>query len=551
MSTLSDQLHVCETLSQTHNISEALLRAVIGTAVDGIMVIDEEGMVRLYNAACVELFGYGPEDVVGRNVSMLMPAHHRENHDGYLAAYKETGKARVIGIGREVTAQRKDGSEFPILLSVGEAWHNDTRFFVGIVHDITEQKQSEERLRVAKEAAESASRAKSDFLAVMSHEVRTPLHGILATTSLLKRAQLSDTEHRYAQTIQNSGETLLDIVDSILDLARVEAGAMEVKRARFLPRELLDSVELLWESRVQEKGLDYFTRIDPGVPSVLIGDIDRIREILNNLVNNAVKFTEEGYVAVKLSYDAPAENDEDRHARLRFEVSDSGVGIVPEDQARLFGRFEQGDTSLTRKHGGSGLGLAICKELAALLGGEIGVSSRPGKGSRFWFSVSCWVPKETGLPIPAGRLFSSEPMMISDVVMTDVAPINVLVAEDCATNQMIIRDILEYNGHSVDIVPNGREAIDAALSGKYQLIFMDVRMPDVDGLQATTKIRQAMNGAPRVPIVALTAHAMSGDRDQCLAAGMDDYISKPFTIAQITEVIAKHVPVSAASASAA
>jgi len=551
MSTLSDQLHVCETLSQTHNISEALLRAVIGTAVDGIMVIDEEGMVRLYNAACVALFGYGPEEVVGRNVSMLMPAHHSEKHDGYLTAYKKTGVARVIGVGREVTAQRKDGSEFPILLSVGEAWHNDTRFFVGIVHDITEQKQSEERLRVAKEAAESASRAKSDFLAVMSHEVRTPLHGILATTSLLKRAQLSDTEHRYAQTIQNSGETLLDIVDSILDLARVEAGAMEVKRARFLPCELLDSVELLWESRVQEKGLDYFTRIDPGVPSVLTGDIDRIREILNNLVNNAVKFTEEGYVAVKLSYDAPAEDDEDRHARLRFEVSDSGVGIAPEDQTRLFGRFEQGDTSLTRKHGGSGLGLAICKELAVLLGGEIGVSSRPGKGSRFWFSVSCWVPKETGLPIPAGRLVSSEPMMISDVVMTDVAPINVLVAEDCATNQMIIRDILEYNGHNVDIVPNGREAIDAALSGKYQLIFMDVRMPDVDGLQATKKIRQAMNGSPRVPIVALTAHAMSGDRDQCLTAGMDDYISKPFTIAQITEVIAKHVPVSAAAASAA
>ena len=551
MNSQTDHLHLCETLTQSHNISEALLRAVIGTAVDGIMVIDEIGMVRLYNAACVELFGYGPEEVVGRNVSMLMSSQHREGHDGYLAAYKKTGKARIIGMGREVTARRKDGSEFPILLSVGEAWHNDTRFFVGIVHDNTEQKQSEERLRVAKEAAEAANRAKSEFLAVMSHEVRTPLHGILGTTSLLKRADLSQTERRYAQTIQDSGESLLDIVDNILDLARVEAGAMEVKRGRFLPRELLDSVELLWESRVREKDLEYFTRVEPGVPSVLIGDIDRIREILNNLVSNAVKFTDRGYLAVKLSYDRPAEHDQDGHARLRFEVSDSGVGIAPEDQSRLFGRFEQGDTSLTREHGGSGLGLAICKELTALLGGEIGVSSTPGKGSRFWFNVSCWVPKENGLPVPAGRLLSSEPLTASDIVMTNVAPINVLVAEDCTTNQMIIHDILEYNGHNVDIVPNGQEAIEAALSGKYQLILMDVRMPIVDGLQATSEIRKAMQGAPRIPIVALTAHAMSGDRDQCLAAGMDDYVSKPFTIAQITEVIAKHVSLSAASASAA
>jgi PAS domain S-box-containing protein len=516
-------------------VSEAHLRAVIGTAVDGIIIIDERGIVRLYNAACERLFGYQEDEVVGRNVSMLMPAHYRFEHDGYLRAYLETGQPRVIGIGREVTGQRKDGSQFPIGLSVGESWHNRGRFFVGIVRDITEQKYAEEKLRKAKEEAEAANRTKSDFLAVMSHEIRSPLHGILATISLLSHTALDEKQARYAETIRQSGEVLLEVVNDILDLSKIEAGCISLKEKRFDVRDLLESIESLWESRVRAKALNYYSSVDTDVPHGLIGDADRIREVLNNLVDNAVKFTEHGYIAVKIEVDGC----NDGMAVLRFEVKDTGIGIEKKFQSRLFERFEQGDVSLTRKHGGSGLGLTICREMCHLLGGEIGVTSEPGEGSVFWFTVSCR-PADDAAPHVGVRPFV--PAAADDGA--DQNKLTVLIADDNETNQVIIRDILEYHGHGVDIALNGPEAVRAATRKHYDVIFMDVGMPLMDGLQATRQIRKNLPGFSKVPIIALTAHAMNGDRERCLAAGMDDYISKPFTIGQINEIVEKHTRVS-------
>jgi PAS domain S-box-containing protein len=536
MALIDDNAHV----SDSH-ISDALLRAVIDTAVDGIMVIDERGVVRLYNTACQTLFGYAGEEVVGQNVKMLMPTRYRDEHDGYLEAYSETGEARIIGIGREVTGQRKDGSQFPIWLSVGEAWHGKDRLFVGIVHDITEQKLGEERLRKAKEEAESANRAKSDFLAVMSHEIRTPLHGILATSSLLQHTALDDRQRRYSETLQKSGQSLLETVDNILDLAKIESGAVDVKEEWIVLNDLLESVELLWETRIRERALEYFTKVDHDVPPAVICDADRIREILNNLISNAVKFTEHGYVAVKVHAERPDEAAADGRLHLRFEVIDTGIGIDENLKSRLFGRFEQGDTSLTRQHSGSGLGLAICKELCTLLGGEIGVHSQLDRGSRFWFTVSC---KATDAAF-------RHPKRLPDAASlaragSDLRPLNILVAEDSPTNQQIIRDILEYLGHAVDIAANGREAVRAAQRGPYDLILMDVRMPIMDGLEATRRIRESVISSHHVPIIALTAHAMNGVRERCFAVGMDDYLAKPFTTAQVDEIVAKHATAKAA-----
>ncbi len=522
-------------------MSKTLLRAVINTAVDGIMVIDDQGVVRLYNAACERLFGYSADEVVGQNVKILMPLPYREEHDGYIEAYRRTGDARIIGIGREVTGQRKDGSLFAIGLSVGKAWYKDQQFFVGIVHDISARKLAEEKLRRAKEEAEAANRAKSDFLAVMSHEIRTPLHGILGTVGLLQHAASRKKHSQYAATIQQSCEGLLEIVDNILDLSKIESGAVVLKQTRFEVRDLLDSVEFLWEPRVREKELEYFTKIAHDVPPEIISDADRIREILNNLVSNAVRFTEDGYIAVTARHDDTVPPTEDGSVSLRFEVKDTGVGIDPEDQARLFERFEQGDTSLTRQYGGSGLGLAICKRLSHLLGGEIGVVSEPNRGSRFWFTITCQAAASE-----SQRSWNSSDMGSGGDVRRDCQAegksrsLTVLVAEDNPVNQVIIRDILEQNGHDVDIAPNGREAVRAAMRGRYDLILMDVRMPIMDGLEATRRIREILPGQPHIHIIALTAHAMNGVREECLEAGMDDYISKPFTIVQINEVLAKY-----------
>ncbi len=528
-------------IEQNRHISETLLRAVINTAVDGIMVIDDQGVVHLYNAACERLFGYSAAEVIGQNVKILMPTPYRDEHDGYIEAYRRTGNARIIGIGREVVGQRKDGSRFPIGLSVGKAWYKDQQFFVGIVHDVSAQKLTEEKLRRAKEDAEAANRAKSEFLAVMSHEIRTPLHGILGTVGLLQHAVSKKKHNQYAATIQQSCEGLLEIVDTILDLSKIESGTVVLKQTNFEIRDLLDSVEFLWEPRVREKELEYFTKIAHDVPPEIIGDADRIREILNNLVCNAVRFTEEGYIAVTAQRDNAVPATEDGRMRLRFEVKDTGVGINLEDQARLFERFEQGDTSLTRQYGGSGLGLAICKHLSHLLGGEIGVVSEPNRGSRFWFTITC----QTKLS-DSQNVWNSSAVLTGADVESDRSgggrprSLSVLVAEDNPTNQVIIRDILEQNGHDVDIAPNGREAVRAVSRGRYDLILMDIRMPIMDGLEATRKIRELLAGKPHTHIIALTAHAMNGVREECLEAGMDDYISKPFTIAQINEVLAKY-----------
>lgn len=396
-------------------------------------------------------------------------------------------------------------------------------------------------LRLSRAAAEQSNKAKSDFLAVMSHEVRTPLHGVLATAGLLRHTDLDERQMRYAETIERSGAALLEIVNNILDLSRIEAGAIEIKREPFDLRALLEGVQLLWESRVNEKRLEYINQPSPDLPVTAVGDADRIREILNNLVNNALKFTDEGHIAVKAGLETPTTSADGGDMLLRFEVSDTGPGIDPAQQERLFERFEQGDASLTREHGGSGLGLAICRDLCKLLGGKIGVRGEPGKGSTFWFTVACGAADSTAA-VATGQPDAAVgvPPFVPNAAET--GPLDILVAEDNRINQVLIRDILEQHGHNVHIVANGVDAVNAARESRYDLIFMDVQMPVMDGLEAARMIRERQNDV-RVPIVALTAHAMRGDRDLCFAAGMDDYISKPFSIDQIHDLVARYARV--------
>ncbi|WP_165837485.1 PAS domain-containing hybrid sensor histidine kinase/response regulator [Zavarzinia aquatilis] len=512
--------------------SEATLRAVIETAVDGVIIIDPQGLVQIYNTACQRLFGYAPGEVIGRNIRMLMPQPYRDEHDSYIANYHRTGTRKIIGIGREVVGQRKDGSTFPMELSVGEAIAAGKKVFVGIIRDISERIEAMEAVSSAKQA-EAANRAKSDFLATMSHELRTPMNGILGMTGLLLDTPLTSEQRDYAEAVLKSGETLLTLLNNILDLSKIEAGRFELYDRKFDPNEVLDGIAAVWESQANRKGLEFFVTNDLRGISTLIGDPDRLRQILVNLVSNAVKFTSSGFVALRVKREA-AMGDK---IVLRFEIKDSGIGIAEDVQPRLFRKFEQADAATARTYGGSGLGLAICRQLTEMMGGHIGLVSAPGRGSTFWITLPFDVVEDEEQVGRKLRDQAGNADVVSEV--SNDKPLNILVAEDHPYNQKLMLARLGSAGHRVSIANDGAEALAKAKAEIFDIILMDVRMPVMDGIQATAAIRTLPSPHGTVPIIAVTAHAMRGDRERYIEAGMDDYISKPVDFGALFQIVQK------------
>ena len=392
----------------------------------------------------------------------------------------------------------------------------------------------------AKVQAEQANIAKSEFLALMSHEVRTPLNGILATADLMAHKNQSEEQRHYAEIVRESGQSLLDIVNRILDLSRIEAGVEKVESAPFSISDLIGEAENLWQSKLAEKKLEHSFRIADDVPPNLVGDSSRVREILNNIIGNAVKFTQEGSIDVSVSRDRTSPEQDEKRICLRIEVDDTGKGISSDKLEKVFERFEQGDASLSREYEGTGLGLAICREYVSLLDGDIGVSSTEGVGSKFWFTFRCAVGDDDAAQAdPENPADNSE--QPPSLLGRDERPLKILVAEDNKTNRILIKDILEQFGYDTTVVTNGSEAIAEISRDYYDLILMDIRMPVMDGLTATETIRKMNTATAHVPIIALTAHAMVGDRERYIEAGMNDYISKPFTIASIERTLSRFV----------
>ncbi|MDD2760566.1 MAG: PAS domain S-box protein, partial [Methylomonas sp.] len=505
-------------------LATAEVQAIVKTAVNGVISIDETGAIRVFNPAAEKLFGWKAEDIVGKNVSILMPEPYASEHDAFIRRFLQTHQAKILGIERETVAKRQDGSVFPVSLAVGHGLLSEGRhIFVAFIADITQQKRAEQELRLAKEAAEAAAKAKANFLANMSHEIRTPMNTVIGFAEVaLQKDDLPADTREHIRTILASGRHLLNVINDILDFSKIEAGKVELESVCFnLPfavRETLQAIGL----RASEKGLKIELSIAPELPQFYSGDPNRLRQVILNLVGNAVKFTESGTISVAIE---KAEGDE----MLHFAISDTGIGMTQEQTEKIFDSFSQADSTTSRRFGGTGLGTTISKQIVEMMGGRIWVESELGLGSTFHFTVR--LPKTSR---QEDCLYQDQVQAIRHYVSPRC--FNVLLAEDIAANAALARLRLEQQGHTVTWVKNGLEAVEAFKQGGFDLILMDLQMPVLDGIDATKQIRQLeQDGDGRIPILALTASVLKHEKDQCTDAGMDAIIGKPINIDELLE----------------
>jgi PAS domain S-box-containing protein len=515
-----------ELSAQRLQSSEARYRAMFSSVGQAIVTIDEAGVIDAFNPAAERMFGYAARDVVGGPMARLLPTAFAVALDGRLEFYRSVGGIMPLSDVREFSGRRKDGSEFPVEVTLASWREGDRRFYTGALRDVTAQREIEASLRRAKEAADHANRMKSEFLTTMSHEIRTPMNGVLGALALVEGPNLNADQRQMIDIANRSGAALLQIIDDILDLSKLEAGKIKVESTDFNTRKTFDDVMERLRPTAVGRTLTLSCKVDAAVPETLRADVRRIRQVLVNLIGNALKFTDHGGVIVHVSLEDEGRSESARC--LRFEVIDTGIGIPADVLPNLFRRFTQADGSTTRRFGGAGLGLAISRELVTVMGGRIGARSDDGKGSVFWFTVPCQMGGGMSGPWAEAR-------SPSNGVIARSAPraLRVLVAEDNEINRDIVVTMLERTGHQVVAVDDGAQAVLAVETQRFDLVLMDVQMPVMDGVAATRRIRTMPGEAARVPIVALTGNAMSGHQAEYLDAGMNACLSKPIVTADL------------------
>lgn len=517
---------------------QARLKTIFNTASEGIITISDQGTIEECNEATLELFQCEATELLGTQLNSLVERVSVGDEEGESHHTRILDMNSLIGTKQVLVAYRPCGTKFYVQFSAAEVKFDDHSVITGILTDITEQKAIEEQLHEARLAAESSTAAKSQFLANMSHEIRTPMSAIIGYSDLLlDPEQTSDDRVDCVSTIRRNADHLLTLINDILDLSKIEADRMTVESIECSPCQLVSDVASLMRVRAHENSIDFHINYDSAVPASIHSDPVRIRQVLINLVGNAIKFTQEGAVKVhvwsELDGDSPTVN---------FRVVDSGIGMSEEQKSRLFRPFTQADYSTTRKFGGTGLGLTISKTLVNLMGGEISVSSVPGLGSCFEFSLPTGSLENVEIIADPSEVNLAEKTdeSVGAEVASNVAA-NVLLAEDGVDNRRLISFHLKKAGCQVTTAENGKLAFDEATAAEkrgesFDIIFMDMQMPVMDGYQAASKLRDAGYTGP---ICALTAHAMNGDREKCINAGCDDYLTKPINVDKLISAARK------------
>ena len=509
---------------QAVQYSEARLRTILDTAVDAIIIIDSKGHIDSVNPATEKLFGFASAEMIGRNVSMLMPEPYHSAHDDYLQRYQSTGDAHIIGVGREVVGRRKDGSTFPMDLAVSEIHIEDRRMYTGFVRDISARKYAEKELLTAKEQAEQASRAKSEFLSNMSHELRTPMNAILGFAQLLDAGDppLTQIQQQDVKEILYAGQHLLELINELLDLARIEAGRMEIciepVPLQALMNECVQMIEpLLLKHEVSFQPLDTQSR-----NTIIYADRVRMRQVLLNLLSNAVKYNLPGGTVGVSCYHQP-------NGQIRIEVKDTGIGIAPEKHSELFNSFSRLGAEETATEG-TGIGLAITRRLVELMHGDVGVISKPGNGSIFW------------VELPSAGELESQQVVASEVSVatpqTDVqADYKVLYIEDNLANLRFMSHLLgrRSNLHLITAT-EPLQGLTLAETQQPDLILLDIHLPEMDGYEVFSRL-QALDATRHIPVIAVSANAMPEDIKRAQSAGFRDYCTKPIDISSFLQTV--------------
>ena len=532
--------HALEQLVQQRQTARELTEQILDQLPIPVFLKDRAGRFVRFNRQFQEFYQRSREQLMGARIEDFTPQAW--------AAFTRQEDELAWSTGKMVSSERRVTQIDPpidlvvnriVITSGGES------YLLGFSIDVSEQRAARDAMQRAVESAQAASRAKSEFLANMSHEIRTPMNGILGMTELVLESSLEPDQRADIALVKASADALLTIVNDILDFSKIEAGKLDLEEVPFDVRQLVRETARSMQLRAQQQGLALRVEVPPALPRTMKGDPGRLRQVLINLLGNAIKFTQQGSVTLALALGAESEN----HCEVEFSVRDTGIGIPLDKQNLIFDAFSQVDGSTTRQFGGTGLGLTICRRLVILMQGDIAVESRPGQGSTFRFTVPL---EHTALQLPAdedvcelsGPAPGSGLALLAPVQPLEEGGSNglrILLAEDNPVNQRLALRLLEKMGHRITLVDNGLDALGRSTAGGYDLVLMDVQMPELDGLTATRRIRQweAANGG-HVPIIAMTARAMQGDRERCLEAGMDDYLSKPIDSERLRQLVSRY-----------
>jgi two-component system sensor histidine kinase/response regulator len=508
---------------------ESRLSAIVNTSPEGIITVNEQGIIESVNPEMEKLFGYSTEELIGKNVKILVPPPYYFDHDDYIKDFLTTFKSELIGSGRQVFGQRKDGSQFPLYLAIRRTQVDSQHLFTGMMHDLTKEVAAENYLKQAKEKAEQANEAKTQFLANMSHELRTPLNAVLGFAQVLRRSSnLDENQQDAVNIIDRSGQHLLNLINDILDISKIEAGKAVLHTKNFDLLDMLQHISDLFSGYGADKELLFEMQTAKNIPQYIQGDEGKLRQILINLLGNAFKFTEQGKITLKID----ATVIEKDTYQLHFGVKDTGMGIASEDLEKIFSPFTQTEEGAS-KPAGTGLGLSICRKFIRLMDGDIAVQSVIGQGSVFSFTMHAKKAEASNTP--------ARPQQVTQLAPNQRS-YRVLIVEDIKENRTLLVNLMEQTGFTVKEAVNGKEGVELFHSWQPDLIWMDLRMPVMDGYQAVQEIKKTEAGQNTV-VIALSAHALEEEREKILSLGSDDFLSKPYVEEELFAAMKKHLGV--------